>query len=267
MKGIADYRFLEEIGPGHHHRCFLAVTPDRLPLNAERVAVKLLSRRATPSEFRSVADELRLYAAIESEKLVPVYDVGYSEGAIYYAMPVCAGGSLAAPAHSSASSRAVRAVADAARGAHALHEIGVVHRNIKPSNILLGEGGARLSDLGLARLFAPGLTSTGVGFMATVEYTEPSMLAGRGASRLTDIWSLGLTLHRALTGASVYPGLPNDDPMEASRRVLRERPVLSDALDGEVREIIGRCTSDEDGGRFRTAAQLADALDGVAVAG
>lgn len=262
MRGIADYRFLEELGAGDHGRCFVAAAPPRLAVDDERVVVKLLSRTVTDTEFRRVVDELRLYAAVDSECLVPVYDVGYSEGSLYYAMARADGGSLAAgPSRAGA----VRAVADAARGAHALHEVGMVHRNIKPSNVLIDRGVGRLSDLGLARLLAPGMSSTGVGIADTVEFIDPTVLAGAGASRLSDIWSLGLTLHRAVTGVSVYRGLPDDDRMEALRQVLRERPGTSDDLDAGLRELVVRCTTADAGRRFVTAAELADALDAVAV--
>ncbi len=266
MSEIADYRFIEELGSGDHGRCFLAATPTRLGLDDDRVVVKLLARKATASEFRRVVDELRVYAAVDRESLVPVYDVGYSEGALYYAMAFCEGGSLAAPAAPPGTAQTLRAVADAARGAHALHEVGMVHRNIKPSNVLIDRGAGRLSDLGLAHVLAPGMTSTGVGVVDTAEFIDPTVLAGHGASRLSDIWSLGLTLHRAVTGVSVYRGLPDDDPMEALRQVLRERPDASDDLDDGLREIVVRCTSADAGRRFVTAAELAEALDAVPVA-
>lgn len=262
-RGIADYAFVEELGAGSYGRFFTARPPERLGLEVDLVAVKVLDRRATDTEFRRVAEELRLFASLGSPHLVDVYDVGYASngGILYFAMAYHPDGSLGRPAHALERGEAAQAVADAARGAHALHEVGVVHRDIKPSNILLRGGRGLLSDLGLTPLLAPGMTTTGVAPIGTIEFMDPSTLSGGRASRQTDIWSLGLNLHRALTGAGVYAGMPDDSPMEALRHMLRERPAVSGALDPDLRRVVERCIAPEPGQRFPTAAALADEIE------
>lgn len=264
VSGIADYRFVAELGAGSYGRWYKAARPERLPGTADFVAVKVLDRRATDAEFARVAEELRVLAAIDSPHLVRVYDVGYSDGTLYYAAEHHPEGSLERPASPQPPERVAQAVADAARGAHALHEVGVVHRDIKPSNVLLKGGRGWLSDLGLTALLAPGMTTTGVAQVGTVEFLDPSTLSGTRASRLTDVWSLGLTLHRALTGQSVYPSVPAGEVQAALRQMLQGRPALSPDLADGYREVVERCIAPERGRRFPTAAALAEAIEAAA---
>ncbi len=107
---------------------------------------------------------------------------------------------------------------DAARAAHDLHEKGIVHRDIKPSNVMLTDAGAKLSDLGLAHLLAQGRGGhQHGGGGANPEYVDPRLVDGAAPFRRSDIWSLGVTLHWALTGDSLYGDLPDNDPLFAAR--------------------------------------------------
>lgn len=260
MKGIADYEFVEELGSGNHGRFYRARTPSRLGIEAEHVAVKVLERGATDAEFKRMATELRVFASVRSEHLVQVYDAGSNGGLLYYCMAHYPEGSLARPSRPLDAAATACIVADAARGAHALHEVGVVHRDIKPANLLIEGGRGRLSDLGLARVLAPGMTTTGVGPIGSIEFMAPSVITGERASRRSDIWSLGVTLHRALTGEGLYGEIPDNNVLEAFTHVLHGDPVLHPGLGTEHRAIIEACL-DRSGGGFATAQELADALD------
>ena len=100
----------------------------------------------------------------------------------------------------------------------------MAHSDIKPANVLLAEGpdgiGGRLSDLGLARFLAPGTTLTSMGRASSVEYVDPDVIGGARPSRRTEIWALGATVHRALTGTGLYGELPDAQPLLAIRKVL-----------------------------------------------
>ncbi len=263
MDGIADYRFVDQLGAGGAGVTYLAVRPERLPVAADRVAVKVLSRRATHEEFHRIADEIRLVAAIGSPYLAEVYDVGLADGRVYLAMAHHPDGSLGRPATPMGDGRAAQVVADAARGAHALHEAGVVHRAITPTAILLSGGRGRLADIGLAHLQAPGMSSTGVSGLAALEYVDPLLLRGGPASRHTDIWSLGIVLHRAVAGEGVYGPLASSDAVAALREFLGARPALSAALDAPYRAVVERCLAEDPGARYATAAEVADAIEGI----
>jgi serine/threonine protein kinase len=113
------------------------------------------------------------------------------------------------------------------------------------------------------QVLAPGQTITGLGAIGSVEYLDPAIMRGERASRATDIWALGVTLHRVLTGKGVYGDLPARDPLLAVRRVLSSPPTLDPALTDAEAELIRRCLDPDLSARFRTAAEVADALDAL----
>ena len=155
------------------------------------------------------------------------------------------------------------AVADAARAAHALHEAGIAHNDIKPGNVMLHDGHAKLSDLGLSQLLAPGMTITGLGSTGSVEYLDPAVIRGELPGRATDIFALGATLHRALTGAGLYGELPADNTMLAMRRVLSHPPEISPHLPPALREVIASAIDPNQAARPATAADFAASIDAL----
>lgn len=263
MDRIADYQFTRPLGDGATSSYHLADAPARLGIAADQVAVKVLEAASGDETFHRLTRELRTFAKVPSAHLVTLYDAGQDGGRCYYAMEYCPMGSLAQPAEELDRAAKVAAVADAARAAHDLHEAGMAHRAIKPSNILLTEGGAKLSDLGLVQLLAPGQTITGLGAVGSVEYLDPSIMRGERASRATDIWALGVTLHRVLTGNSIYGDLPERDPLLAVRRVLSSPPTLDPSLTDAEAELVRRCFDKDLTARFATAAEVANALDAL----
>jgi serine/threonine protein kinase len=265
MDRIADYQLIKEIGQGNHGRFYLARPPARLPIREDYVAVKLIEGSGTTEDtFRRATRELRAFAAVQSPYLVRLFDAGQDRGSFFYAMEYLALGSLATPARALTRFEKLRAVVHAALAAHGLHESGMVHRDIKPGNILLHADGARLSDLGLTQVLSPGLTVTGMGSLGSVQYTDPAILRGSRASRGTDIWSLGVTLHYALTGAGVYPSPAANDALLAVRTVLKGEPHLDERLTPAELAIVQRCLAPAPTDRFPTAAALAEQIDQLA---
>lgn len=277
MEGIADYRFIERLGEGNHGTFWLARPPARLgSIDAEFVAVKTMAQEATDQDFKRMANELRVYATVDSPYLVTVFDAGHQDGRLFYATSFLADGSLATPARPMERHEVISAIADAAEGAHALHEAGIAHRDIKPANIMItgiasgstgASGstsatgvGAKLGDLGLAQIINPGQTVTGIGPVGTIEYLAPEQVQGQKASRASDIWALGVSLHRALTGRAVYESFPVDSLLDALRFVLTVRPTLDPNLDPTIHSIIERCLVEDPASRYPTAAELADEL-------
>jgi eukaryotic-like serine/threonine-protein kinase len=263
MDKIADYRLVRSLGGGSHGEFFLAEPPTRLGLDAEYVAVKVMAGQTQDDAFRRATRELRLFAQVKSPHLVTLYDAGQEGGRFYYAMEYLPLGSLAAPARPLDRAHTLRAVADACRAAHVLHEAGIAHRSIKPANILLTEEGGKLSDLGLAQVLQPGMTVTGMGPIGSVEYLDPAILAGERAGRSSDLWSIGVTLHRAITGEGVYGELPENEPLVAIRKVLSSDPVLSDRLSDEERALIEACLAPDAADRPATALEVAERIDAL----
>jgi serine/threonine protein kinase len=260
MERIADYEFVRSLGEGNHGSYYLARTPKRLPVVDEVVAVKVMQGQTSEETFRRATKELRAFAAVSSPYLVKLYDAGQEGGVFFYAMEHLPLGSIAEPARPLTPAEVLRAVEHAARAAHALHESGLVHRDIQPANVLLHEDGAKLRDLGLAQLLQPGVTMTGMGSVSSVEYVDPSILQGDRASRASDVWSLGMTLHRAVTGRGVYGELPENDPLLALRRVLSSKPEVDASLDAPIAELVRRCLEPEPTRRPATALDVAIAL-------
>jgi serine/threonine protein kinase len=261
MQGIADYEFLRPIGAGSHGQVFLARRPPRLPIEAEFVAVKVLAAESTADTFRRATRELRAGAAVRSPYLVNLHDAGQHDGIFYYTMEFLPEGSLHRPAHPLDRPATVRAIADVARGAAALHTAGFVHGAVKPGNVLLTTIAAKLSDFGLAEVFQPGIALTGLGSVTTVEYTDPALLQGETPGPSADVWSLGVLLHRAVSGVGVYGDLPRTDGPLVLRRILTAQPEISRSVPTPVADIVRECLAPP--ASRPSAATVADLLAAV----
>lgn len=260
IRSVADYRVLGPAGSGSTGTFLVAEPPARLGLPADRVLLKVVDGIGDDDTFRRVSRELRMFAAVSSPYLVRLFDAGQDGDVFYYSMEHLPLGTLAAPARPLERSEVVAAVRDAARAAHDLHEAGLAHRDIQPATVLLHDGGAKLADLGLAQAINPDQTITGLSQLDSVEYVDPEVLYGGRATRAADVFSLGATLHRALTGAGLYGFLPANEPLVAVRKVLTTKPALGETLEVEERRVIETCIHSDPAQRYPTAAELAEAL-------
>lgn len=260
LEGIADYAFTSEVGHGTNGRYFLAPAPERLGLDVDQVVVKVLMGQPADA-LEDLARELKVFASVKSRYLTALYDAGQQGDDCYIAMEYHPLGSLSGPSDVDRLG-ALRAVRDAARGAHDLHEAGIVHRDIQPSNILLVQGGAKLSDFDTAQVLQPGVTVTASNQVQSAEFIDPAVILGKEASRASDIWSLGASLHRALTGISIWGEIP-EDPTLAVRFVLNGQPRLHTNLEAADAEVLKPCLALDAGDRYKTAAELADRIDAV----
>jgi eukaryotic-like serine/threonine-protein kinase len=261
VRGIADYEFVRALGSGNHGLFFLAKRPARLPVPDEFVAVKVLSGESTTDTFRRATREMQAFARVTSPYLVTLYDAGQHDGVFYYSMEYLPGGSLAEPTSAVSPADGLRAVVHAARAVAALHAAGIVHRDVKPGNVLLHDGGGKLSDLGLSQVFTPGVTLTGMGPIGSVEYMDPVLLQGEPPTPDNDVWSLGVMAHRVLTGAGVYGDLPAGDGLLALRRILSAPPQVSPHAPAEVAELVTACLAPV--GQRPGAAEVADRLESL----
>lgn len=264
MQQIADYRVVQPLGKGSGGQVYVCTAPGRLPRAAAHVAVKVIDQPVGEGILDSAAEELRRYVAASDQHLVLLHEVGLWNNRLYLAMEHCLLGSLE-EAHSRLDERIIaRAVADAARGVHALHEAGIAHRGVKPSNVLLRDGGGKLADLSLLHLLSPGQTVSGVGAVGAIGFIEPGIIRGERAARASDIWSLGAVLHEALTGQSLYGSLPSDSLLAALRHVLSNPAAVSSAVPERWQPVIRRCVATDRADRYATALELADGVDEVA---
>ena len=155
---------------------------------------------------------------------------------------------------------AMTAVAGVARCAHALHEAGLTHGSIHSGRILRAERATRLD---LPRLDAPPGTITRTGPWAEMVAVSPELFAGETASRSSDVWALGATLHTLLSDRPLYTGIDRDEPVTAVQRIMFTRPDLDPALPGSAAEVIAACLAFDPAERPQTAAEVADRLSGA----
>lgn len=275
---IADYELVSDIGRSSGGEVHLARPPRRLALNEELVAVKVLNGDHHPEHFRQAARLLQRSAAVaagastpraagDAAHVVEVYEAGREPGHMWFSMAHHPHGSLVDPATPLSRGDRLAVVAAAARGAHALHEAGLTHGDIKPTNILLAGDArgamqaAKLADIDLRACLYPGLTLYATHLLADVELTDPAVIHGNATSRASDIWSLGMTLHRVLAGQPVYPIGPDDDMLSTIRHISSFRFQLATSLTAAEAELVGSCLAGDPADRPSTAAALAMALE------
>jgi serine/threonine protein kinase len=205
---IAGYRIESVIGRGGMGVVYLA---DHLRLK-RKVALKVLAPELSADErFRDrFIKESELAASLEEPNIVPIYDAGEAEGHLYIAMRYVQGTDLKALIDEEGAldpTRAATIVSQVASALDAAHDKGLVHRDVKPANVLLDRGDrAYLTDFGLTkrRESVSGLTKTGQ-FLGTVDYAAPEQFEGKPLDRRADVYSLGCVAFECLTGRVPYP--------------------------------------------------------------
>ncbi|MFE9738573.1 serine/threonine-protein kinase [Streptomyces sp. NPDC006477] len=212
------------------------------------VAVKVFRPEGEAQAEQRFTDEGRLLARLQHPRLVTLYDSGQEDGRPYLVMQLIKGTTLsrriaAAPMSPADVSLIGSALASAL--AH-VHEAGVVHRDVKPSNILLDETGApHLTDFGISRLLdTTTQTATGV-LVGTAAYMAPEQVRGQGAGPAADIYSLGLVLLESLKGELEYGGAP----LEAAIARLHRPPAIPPGLPGDLVELLQAMTDPDERSR------------------
>ena len=233
------------------------------------VALKLIAAELADNvDFRSrFQSEAQLAASIDHPNVVPIYETGESEGALYLAMRYVEGTDLRALVEEHgglAPERAVRIVWQVAGALDAAHRRGLVHRDVKPPNVLIaqeGEEHAYLTDFGLTKHAgsASGFTRTGQ-FVGTPDFVAPEQIRGENGDARVDVYALGCLLFHALTGRTPFPRDSElgkmyahlNDPAPAASAIA---PAVPTALDG----VIGTAMAKEPGARYPSAGDLARA--------
>ena len=260
---IAGFRIEEELGRGGMGVVYLAEqsSPRR------RVALKILSPElARDPAFRErFTRESEAAASVEHPNVVPVHPSGESDGVLYIAMRYVQGEDLATLIHRDGPLPSGRAVSICSQIAEALdeaHETGLVHRDVKPGNILVARGDrAYLSDFGLIRRskLETGLTKTGQ-FMGTIDYCAPEQIRGEEVDGRADVYSLGCVFYECLAGT---PPFPRDSEIATLYAHLEESPPpTTSSPSGPSREldrVIGTAMAKRPSDRYATASEFARA--------
>ena len=257
------YRILRRLGSGG-----MATVYHALHERLERpLVVKVLHRQlAAEAEMRErFRREAEAAARLTHPHVCPIEDFGEMDDLVYLVMPYLAGGSLADRLARERSIGAAPAAAVGAQVACALdfaHRRGVVHRDVKPDNILFDEDGhALVTDFGIATArFHARLTGTGRA-MGTPHYMSPEQAMGKPVDGRCDIYALGVVLYEMLAG---FPPFDGPDSYSVSYKQVHEAPVaLGDVdtmLPAPLTAAVMRCLSKVPGERFQRAFDVADAL-------
>jgi predicted Ser/Thr protein kinase len=262
---VAGYELLELVGEGRTGRVYRALQP-----RLERVvAVKIVRPElAADEDFRErFRREMRIAAQVNHANVIPVYEVGEEDEALFAAMRWVDGpdlGRLIAERGRLDAAQAVRIVGRVAAALEAAHGAGLFHRDLKPTNVLLEGDRVYLTDFGLA---AGGDSVRGEhlsGLIGSVEYAAPELLDDAPPDARTDVYGLGCLLYEMLTGSVPFPpeslaissGTPGGrHPVPASE--------LRDELPAAIDPVLRRALSSDPADRFRTPAQFVDAVEGA----
>ncbi|MFF9476586.1 protein kinase [Streptomyces roseolus] len=232
------------------------------------VAVKVFRPDGAAATEERFDGEGRLLARLQHPGLITVYDCGRDDGTPYLVMELVRGTTLRRRIAEGvlAPAEACRIAAALARALAHVHEAGVVHRDVKPANILLDEAGTpRLTDFGISRLLGTtAQTATGA-LVGTAAYLAPEQVLGRGAGPAADIYSLGLVLIEAIKGELEYDGAP----LEAAIARLNRPPVIPPDLPPALVELLEAMTDADESRRpdARACGRALAALASEAFAG
>lgn len=224
------------------------------------VAIKLLAGVPADRDTarRRLLSEARAASRIDHPNVCPVYDVGEDEaGGLYIVMAFCEGGTLEDRLRRDSLSvpEAIGVITDAARGLNAAHEQGIIHRDVKPSNIALTPTGAKVLDFGIAASGIPEGGDDQGGLVGTLPYMSPERLAGAHADERSDIWSLGVVLGELLTGRR--------GPPDAG---AKENEVSLASVPKEVRALMERMVSEDPAARPASMLEVLRVLESAVAA-
>ncbi len=263
---FGDYELLEEIGRGGQGVVFRAWQKS---LN-RTVAVKIIGigQLTTNAHLKRLRREAEAAAKLNHRGIVPVYEVGEHDGTYFFSMRFVEGDCLdEVVIRGSISVRwAAELIAKVARTVHYAHEHGILHRDIKPGNILLDASGEpHLTDFGLARLVEQGSTVTGsLEVMGTPSYMAPEQALGNnaGVNRATDVYGLGAVLYELLTG---HPPFTGETAYETIHLLLDSEPrqprQLNRKVDRDLSAVCLKCLEKNPRYRYASALELAEDLE------
>src|SRR6266480_1316193 len=263
---FGDYELQGEIGRGGQGVVYRA---RQKSLN-RTVALKIivLGRWATARHLKRFRLEAEAAASLNHPSIVPIHEIGERDGCCYFSMNLIEGGQLDQVVRREAISirRAAQLIAKLARTVHYAHEHGILHRDIKPGNVLLDiEGEPHLTDFGLARLVETESTVTRTTeVLGTPSYMAPEQASGNNVAltSATDIYGLGAVLYHLLTGRPPFAG---PTTYETIRLVLQTDPqeprLLNPKVDRDLSTICLKCLEKDPQRRYASALALAGDLE------
>lgn len=264
LRYFGDYELLDEIARGGMGVVFKA---RQVSLNRV-VALKMILRGelATPADVQRFRTEAEAAARLDHPNIVPIYEIGEHDGQHYFTMKLIERRSASFAEQLHSGSAAAKMLARVARAVHHAHQRGILHRDLKPGNILIDAAGEpHVTDFGLAKRMneaASNATRSGA-VVGTPSYMAPEQArADKSLTIAVDVYSLGAVLYEALTGRAPFRG---DDPLSTLRRVIEDEPVrprsLDPRIDADLETICLKCLEKDPQRRYGSAEALAEDLE------
>jgi serine/threonine-protein kinase len=265
---IAGYRILEPIGRGGTSVVYRA---EHVRLG-RTAALKLLTPALGEADFTDrFLRESRLAASLDHPSIVPVYDAGEQDGLLYIAM-ACVDGSdlktLLVEEGKLPLRRALRIVGQIASALDVAHARGLVHRDVKPANILVGAGDrAYLSDFGVTKELSSGGTTRTGSFVGTIEYCAPEQIEGRDVDARADVYALACVLYECVVGTPPFHRSSDVAVLNAHLhapppKLSKAAPDLPDALEPVLAKALSKSPLD----RYPTCGEFVAAARAAALA-
>jgi serine/threonine protein kinase/tetratricopeptide (TPR) repeat protein len=263
---LGDYELLEEVGRGGQGVVFRA---RQKSLN-RTVALKVISlgQWASKAHVKRFRREAEAAASLDHPSIVPIYEVGERDGSCYFSMKFVEGGQLDEVSRRRPISirHAAELIANVARTVHYAHEHGILHRDIKPGNILLDDKGEpHLTDFGLARLVETESTMTRtLEVLGTPSYMAPEQAAGNNTqlTSATDVYGLGAVFYQLLTGQPPFAGGTTYETIKLLLDTEPRQPrLLNSKIDRDLSTICLKCLEKDPKRRYSSALALAEDLE------
>jgi serine/threonine protein kinase len=260
------YQVIEELGRGGMGRVYKV---HDTKIN-EKIALKLIRPEAglDKKSLERFSNELKLARKIRHKNVCQMFDLGEDQGTRYITMEYVHGEDLKQLIRKVgrlSPGQAIGIARQVCAGLEEAHQLGVIHRDLKPQNIMLDEdGNARIMDFGIARsLSGKGITGAGI-MIGTPEYMSPEQVEGKETDQRSDIYSLGVILYEMLTGRVPFEG---DTPFTIGVKHKSEPPQdpreLNSQLPQDLSGLILRCLEKDKSTRYQTAAEVGTELQKI----
>jgi class 3 adenylate cyclase/tRNA A-37 threonylcarbamoyl transferase component Bud32 len=258
---IQGYRVVSKIGRGGSSIVYLAERES----DKQQVVLKILNATAGLDEImlQRFVQEFDIISSIDHPNVVKIYDRGFSDRHAYIAMEYFPDGSLVEVISKGLSARqALSLLAQAAGALREIHSRGIVHRDIKPGNLMArADGSIVLADFGIAKRLGDDLGHTRHGELyGTPYYISPEQIEGRPATMQSDIYSLGIIFHEMLTSQRPFDAESVSGLI--ALHVSAPRPKLPEAL-ARYQDLLDRMIAVDPSNRYKDADELLEGIDGV----
>jgi serine/threonine protein kinase/Tfp pilus assembly protein PilF len=260
------YQIIEELGKGGMGKVYKAIDTR---IN-EKIALKLIkpeiaSDKNTLERFRN---ELKLARMITHKNVGRMFDINEEEGTHYITMEYVSGQDLKGLIRQTgqlAIGTSISIAKQICEGLSEAHKVGVVHRDLKPNNIMIDrEGEVRIMDFGIARsLKEKGITGAGV-MIGTPEYMSPEQVEGKEVDQRSDIYSLGIILYEMVTGRVPFEGdTPFTIGMKHKGEIPKNPKVLNIQIPEDLSNVIMRCLEKDKENRYQSAGEVRSELTNI----